>query len=75
MNFSSRRKAVGLTQEEVAKTLGIDQSTVALWEKGKTKPRAQLLPKIAALYQCSIDELLSDNETSIPTTTTTTPQA
>ncbi len=59
MNFTSCRKTAGFTQEEVAKNLGIDQSTVALWETGKTRPRAQLLPKIAALYRCSIDELLS----------------
>jgi DNA-binding XRE family transcriptional regulator len=38
--------------------LGVDQSTVHLWEVGKTNPRAALLPKIAQLYHCTVDDLL-----------------
>lgn len=28
------------------------------WEKGQTLPRASLLPTIAELYGCTVDELL-----------------
>ena len=41
--------------------LGVDQSTVCLWETGKTKPRAKLIPAIAKILGCSIDELLEDD--------------
>ena len=59
MSFKSARERGGLTQQDLATVLGIDQSTVSLWEVGKTQPRAKLLPKIAEILNCSIDELLS----------------
>ena len=40
--------------------LGINQSTVHLWEVGKTKPRGALLIKVAELYGCTTDELLKE---------------
>lgn len=51
-----------MKQWQVAEALGVDQTTVHLWEAGKTKPRAELLPKVATLYDCSIDELLRNEE-------------
>lgn len=61
MSFCSAREKAGLTQEKVAKALGIDQSAVSQWETGKTAPRAGLLVKLADMYGCTVDELLSDN--------------
>lgn len=60
MTFRIAREKCGLTQQEVATRLGIDQSTVCLWETGKTKPRSSQLPKIAEMYNCTVDELLAD---------------
>ena len=59
MGFKNAREKSGMTQQEAARVLGTDQSTVCLWDTGKTKPRASLLPKIAEVYGCTIDELLS----------------
>lgn len=58
MSLFSARQKIGLTQDEVAKELGIDQSAVSLWETGKTAPRAKILVKLAGLYGCTVDELL-----------------
>lgn len=58
MSIKEKREQQNLTQAELAKALNIDQSTVCLWETGKTSPRAKLLPKIADLLRCSVDELL-----------------
>ena len=58
MSFAAARDRAGLTQYEVAKRIGVDQSAVSLWERGKTAPRAALLPRIAALYRCTIEDLL-----------------
>lgn len=43
--------------------MGVSGAAVSMWETGKTRPRASLLVKLAALYGCSIDELLQDDET------------
>ena len=61
MGFYSAREKSGLTQAEVARVFSIDQSAVSQWETGKTAPRVSLLPKLAKLYGCTVDELLSSD--------------
>lgn len=62
MSFYSARKKAGLSQAAAANKLGIAAAAVCQWETGKTTPRSNLLPQIAKVYGCTIDELLSDNE-------------
>ena len=64
MSLKQRRIESGYTQKSIAAVLGVDQSTVALWETGKTMPRASMLPKIAKLCGCTVDELLSPDPDS-----------
>lgn len=58
MSIKSARERSGLTQRDLAVRVGVDQSTVCLWEVGKTQPRAKLLPCIANILECTIDELV-----------------
>ena len=53
------REAAGHSQVYVATQLGIDQTAVSQWETDKTHPRTTLLSKLAALYNCTIDDLLT----------------
>jgi transcriptional regulator with XRE-family HTH domain len=62
MGLVTARKNAGLTQADVAEQLGITDSAVAQWETGRTLPKTALLPKLAALYKCTIDELLEKEE-------------
>ena len=59
MSFKKERERSGITQVQIAAALNIDQSTVSLWESGKTHPRAKLLPKLAKMLGCTVDELLA----------------
>lgn len=52
-----RRKAAGMTQADVAEALGIERATVGMWETGTSWPSARILPDLAGLLCCSIDEL------------------
>ena len=61
MSFVLARKKAGFSQREVAEKLDVSDAAVCMWETGKTLPRSVLLPKIAELYQCTIDDLLKDN--------------
>ena len=45
------------TQQQLADLLGVERATLAMWEIGKTWPPARLLPAMAELMACSIDEL------------------
>lgn len=55
-----KRQKFGISQSELAKMLGVNNSTVAKWETAEIYPRTQLLPKIANIFNCSIDELFKN---------------
>lgn len=57
----SLREAAKLTQDGLAAKLGVDRSTVTKWETGDALLRASLLPIIASIFGCSIDDLLCQN--------------
>lgn len=57
-----RRKALGLTQEEVADYLGVSTPAVNKWETGKSYPDITLLPALARLLQTDANSLLSFEE-------------
>lgn len=48
----------GLTQDELAKLLSINRTTVTLWESGVNHPRAAMLVKLAKVLRCTVDDLL-----------------
>lgn len=60
MSFKEKRIAAGLTQQNVADALGIDQGAVSHWERGKNTPRISILRKLAVLYHCTVDDLLRE---------------
>lgn len=51
------RKQKRLTQVQLGEELNVAQSTVAMWETGASMPRADKLPELARLFNCSIDDL------------------
>ena len=52
------RKALKISQDGLAKMLGVSQGAVAQWEKGKTHPAYDKLMKIAEVFGVSVDELM-----------------
>ena len=59
-NFEMLRRAKGLSQCNVGVALGVSQAAVALWESGKSIPRAEKLPEIAKVLGCTIDDLFAN---------------
>lgn len=61
MSFRSARENAGYALTEVARILNLETSTPRKWEAGINMPRAATLAKLAALYGCSIEYLLTGN--------------
>jgi tetratricopeptide (TPR) repeat protein/transcriptional regulator with XRE-family HTH domain len=55
--LAQRRKAVGLTQEQLAGKLGVERTTVVRWERGQTQPLPWLQPKLARILKVSADRI------------------
>jgi len=57
-NLKKLRQAKGITQEDLAEYVGISFQAISKWERGEAFPDITLLPKIAAYYNVSVDDLL-----------------
>jgi len=58
----SRRKELGLTQEQVAEYLGVSAPAVNKWEKGATYPDILLLSPLARVLKIDLNTLLCFEE-------------
>lgn len=52
------REALGIKQEELAMLCNVTQSTISLWEIGKTAPRRKALEKLADRFGVSAGYIL-----------------
>ena len=59
MNIRQCRKSKGLTQLDLADALGVERTTVTMWENNKSSPSILTLKQIAKILQCSLDELVA----------------
>ena len=52
------RRQKGITQEVLARHLGVTNQTISKWESGQCCPDIQFLPQLADYFGVSVDELL-----------------
>lgn len=57
-NLKQLRKSRGLSQEELAIRLNVVRQTISKWEKGISVPDADMLIKIADIFEVNVSELL-----------------
>lgn len=56
------RKARGISQTVLARKLEISTAAVGAWESGRNTPKTEMLPKLAAVFNCTIDELFTKDK-------------
>ena len=61
-NIQAARKALGLTQEDLANRLSVARQTVAKWESGESLPDLENAYALAKLLGVSVDDLIAHNE-------------
>ena len=57
-NIKTLRKTKGLTQDELAIRLNVVRQTISKWEKGLSVPDAEMLQKIAEVFEVNVSQLL-----------------
>jgi transcriptional regulator with XRE-family HTH domain len=56
-HLTLRRRAIGLSQEQLAERLEVDRTTIGRWESGDSSPQPWLRPRLASALGLSLDEL------------------
>ena len=57
MKIKECRERAGMSKSELARIMDVDIAAVCRWDSGEAMPRAAKLPKLADLFDCTIDEL------------------
>lgn len=60
MRLEELRKKNGMTQNDLASMVGVQQNTVSQWESGKRNPTIQMLMSLSKIFHCTIDELWAE---------------
>ena len=58
MMISSLRKGKGMTQLELAEKMGVTDKAVSKWERDLSFPDINSIPKLAEIFEVSVDELM-----------------
>nr|DAF05448.1 MAG TPA: helix-turn-helix domain protein [Caudoviricetes sp.] len=56
--IEAARRAVGLTQEELSRKVGVTVSAIANYENSRRHPRADILKRIAQALNVSMENLI-----------------
>ena len=59
------RQRANLNQSELAKTVGVSRSTIAMWESGASQPDIEMILRLSHVLDISVGELLGE-ETDSP---------
>lgn len=57
MKIKEIRKEKGMSQTDLAASVGVNQTAVSQWERGVTMPTLDKAALLAEALNCSIDEL------------------
>ena len=57
-NILQLRKALGLSQEQLAEQVGVSRQSISKWETGQSAPELDKLVRLSQVFGVSTDELL-----------------
>ena len=60
--ISKRRKEKGMTQADIAAKLGVSVQAVSKWERGLSKPRMEILDKLACFLNLKVETQLTEKK-------------
>lgn len=60
-NVRKNRERLGLSQEELARRVGLTNSAVSQWEAGRAKPRIGVMKALSEVFGMTVSELLGED--------------
>ncbi|MDD6359632.1 MAG: helix-turn-helix domain-containing protein [Parafannyhessea umbonata] len=60
-NVRANRERLGLSQEELARRVGLTNSAVSQWEGGRAKPRIGVMKALSEIFGMTVSELLGED--------------
>lgn len=60
------RKALGLTQRQLAQQLGVSNTSVSNWEKGLSRPDADMIQSLCGILRLQPNDFYGTAETAAP---------
>ncbi len=57
MSMKAVRIDRGITQEQLAKAVGVNKKTVSSWERGRTRPQSDKIDAICATLNVTYDSI------------------
>ena len=60
--IAQKRRALNLTQEQLADMLGVSNKTVSKWENGKSMPDYSIIQQLCETLHVTIAELMDGND-------------
>lgn len=64
-NLQTRMRDYGLTQTELAKRMGLPQSTISEWCRGTVLPRSNRLERLCTVFNCEPEDLLGSTSAAV----------
>ena len=58
MKLKDYRMSKNLTQEDLSKLLGIQRTTISMWEKNRAKPRLDMVFKLSRVLEVDVDDIV-----------------
>lgn len=66
MKITALRKQMGMTQLELAEKMGVTDKAVSKWERDLSCPDVSSLPRLAEIFDVSVDELMQARAKTAP---------
>ena len=60
--IAGKRRALNLTQEQLAETLGVSNKTISKWETGKSMPDYSVIQKLCEALHVTLAELMDGED-------------
>jgi transcriptional regulator with XRE-family HTH domain len=56
-NIKNYRESLGVSQEKLARAVGLSVSAVSKWEQGQTIPSSEYVLALCTIFECSVRDL------------------